>query len=33
MLWNHAFIDEVMEIWCYLCWTSLERMHSTWINH
>jgi len=31
--WNHAYINEVMEIWCYLCWSRLVCMPSIWINH
>jgi len=33
LLWNHAYIDEVMKIWCCSCWTRLERVPSIWINH
>jgi len=26
--WNHDYIDEDMEIWCYSCWSSLVRIPS-----
>jgi len=29
--WNQAYIDENKEIWWYSCWSSLERVLSTWI--
>jgi len=31
--WNHAYIDEDMEIWCYSCWSSLVCTPSIWVNH
>jgi len=33
LLWNHAYIDKVMEIWCCSSWSSLICMPSIWINH
>jgi len=31
--WNNAYIDEVKEVWWDSCWSSLECVSSTWINH